>query len=349
MRVLHVLSCDKFSGAENVACQIIEGMNEKSVESYYASPDGAIRNVLKDKKVNFIPLKKSNISEVYKAIKQVEPDIIHAHDMKASFNVSLACGKVPFVSHIHNNNYNSQSVSIKSLLYLFAAKRSKHIFWVSKSSLEGYRFHNLVKDKSTVLYNVINIEELKNKVKEDSHEYEYDCSFVGRITYQKNPERLLNVMEKIVSSKPNVKIVVIGNGDLYEKIKVESIQKGLAENIDFLGFLYNPCKILYQCKVMLMTSRWEGTPMCALEAMSLGVPIVSTPTDGLCDLIENGYTGYLSDDDDELARCCLKIIEDKNLHNILSANSQKSMIDAMNMEQYINDILNKYREIFKGL
>ena len=41
--------------------------------------------------------------------------------------------------------------------------------------------------------------------------------------------------------------------------------------------------MLHDSKVMLMTSLWEGTPMCAVEAMALGVPIVTTPTDGLCD------------------------------------------------------------------
>lgn len=349
MKVLHVLSSDKFSGAENVACQIIEGMKAESVESYYASLDGKIRENLKDRGVNFIPLKKSNPFEVHKAITLVKPDVIHAHDMKASFNVALSCGRIPFVSHIHNNNYNSRSISVKSLLYLIAAKRAKHIFWVSKSSFDGYRFHNLVKKRSTVLYNVINIEELKNKVQEGICEYEYDCLFLGRITYQKNPERLLNVMEKIILHNPNVKIAIVGNGDLYEKIRAEAIQKGILKNIDFLGFLNNPYKILYKCKVMLMTSRWEGTPMCALEAMSLGVPIVSTPTDGLCDLIKNGYTGYLSDDDDELARFCLKIIEDKDLHDQLSANSQRNMSNTMNIDRYIQVILSEYKKMYKGL
>ncbi|MFR2721860.1 MAG: glycosyltransferase [Thomasclavelia ramosa] len=49
-------------------------------------------------------------------------------------------------------------------------------------------------------------------------------------------------------------------------------------------------------KLMIMTSRTEGTPMSALESLTLGKPIVSTPTDGLNELITNNINGFLSND-----------------------------------------------------
>lgn len=61
----------------------------------------------------------------------------------------------------------------------------------------------------------------------------------------------------------------------------------------FGGFRKNPYKILKNSQVMIMTSRWEGLGMCALEAMALGVPVVSTPTGGLCEIIEDGKNGFL--------------------------------------------------------
>lgn len=66
----------------------------------------------------------------------------------------------------------------------------------------------------------------------------------------------------------------------------------LENSVSFLGFQKKPLKMLQDAKCMLMTSRWEGLPMSALEAMALGVPLVCTPTDGLNALITEGETGF---------------------------------------------------------
>ena len=58
--------------------------------------------------------------------------------------------------------------------------------------------------------------------------------------------------------------------------------------------------------------------MCALEAMALGVPIVSTPVDGLCDLVEPGLTGFLEEKDEDLTERCLEILRDPALRERLS-------------------------------
>ena len=66
----------------------------------------------------------------------------------------------------------------------------------------------------------------------------------------------------------------MGDGDLARHIVELSKKLGIDKNVTFFGFRDNPIKILYCSKVMLMTSRYEGTPMSALEAQALGVPIV---------------------------------------------------------------------------
>ena len=142
MKILHLLQSNRFSGAENVVCQIIRMFKQTpDVEMVYCSPDGQIRESLEDQGVSFVPLSSFSIKSIKNIIRKERPDVIHAHDMRASFYAALVCGKTPLISHIHNNALDSHGWSLKSIAYYLAAKKAKHIFWVSRSSFEGYAFH----------------------------------------------------------------------------------------------------------------------------------------------------------------------------------------------------------------
>ena len=342
--VLHILPSNSFSGAENVVCQIIKMFSGSDYKMYYCSPDGRIRDALEENNIDFLPLREFSVKELKRVISETKPDIIHAHDMRAGFYVSLACGKIPFVSHVHNNNFDSRGLSLKSLLFYHAAKKAKHIFWVSESSFEGYKFHDRFKDKSSVLYNVIDKAALIKKMETDTGEYDFDIAYVGRLTEPKDPIRLMNVFAEIIKMAPDVKIAVAGTGDMAEQTKSFAKQLSITDNVKFLGFMSNPYKLLYSSKLMIMTSRWEGTPMCALEAMALGVPIVSTPTDGLCELVDDGKTGFLSSDDAVLAEKCTDIIKNAGLRQTLSENTLKKADELLLIPAYKATLDEVYRQ-----
>lgn len=69
MRILHLLQSNRFSGAENVVCQIIEMMNDNpNIEMIYCSRDGQIRDALLERDVQFVPIKDLTKSEVKRVI-----------------------------------------------------------------------------------------------------------------------------------------------------------------------------------------------------------------------------------------------------------------------------------------
>ncbi len=343
MKILHLLQSDRFSGAENVVCQIV-GMfrDEPGTEMVYCSRDGQIREALAERGVTFVPIRDLNVREVRRVLREQKPDIIHAHDMRASFVAALCCGRTPLISHIHNNNFDARGLSVKSVAYIPAGLKARHIFWVSQSSFSGYVFHRLFAKKSSILYNIIDIDALYRKMQTDPNTYDYDILYIGRLTYQKNPQRLMHVLKKVTAQVPEAKIGIIGTGDLEDETKAVYRELQLENNVDFLGFRENPLKMLHDAKAMVMTSRWEGTPMCALEALSLGVPIVATPADGLCDLITHGENGFLSDDDDTLAEKLCEIITQEDLHQHLSENAKTQMRKKMDIQAYAETIRTAY-------
>ena len=87
IKVLHLLSSNKFSGAENVVCNIIE--KNYKYEMFYCSLKGPIEEILINKNINFLPIKNINPISLFKICKKNNISIIHAHDYKASFCFSF--------------------------------------------------------------------------------------------------------------------------------------------------------------------------------------------------------------------------------------------------------------------
>ena len=329
MKVMHVLNSRIYSGAEKVVCQIIHAF-QGEVEMVYCSPESDIvRKMVEAQGVTYLPMKTMSVSELSRVIREQKPDLIHAHDMRAGFFSALCCGKIPLVSHIHNNAYDARGLSPKTVGYLLAGFRAKHIFWVSQSSFDGYAFHKLFARKSSVLYNVIDTDEIYTKLSQDSNSYDYDLIYVGRLTYQKNPQRLLRLCARLKQDKPDLKVAIVGTGELEEELKALSQELNLEDTVHFLGFQPNPIKMVACSKAMILTSRWEGTPMCALEAMALGTPVVSTPSDGMKDLLTDGVSGYLTESDEQMAVDLLKIFAQPEHRQFLAENARKKF-DSLN-------------------
>jgi glycosyltransferase involved in cell wall biosynthesis len=346
-KVLHLLSSNKYSGAENVVCQII-GMFKSEIDMIYCSPSGPIAETLMEKSIDFIPLKKVSIKEVKTAIRKYNPDVIHAHDIRASIIAAYCSNTIPVVSHIHGKFKEMSRISVKSLLYRTFTKKFSHIFAVSNSILDEYYFRNTIRSKSSVLRNVINYEDLVSKIKSDKNEPAFDCIFLGRFSYLKNPQRLITIISKVIDQLPNSKFVLVGEGELLEETKDLAMKLNVEKNIVFTGFLKNPYPILNSSKVMLMSSRTEGTPMCVLESMLLGVPVVSTAVDGIKEVIEHGEDGFYYDDDEEIVQAICKLIIDNELREMMSNNAFKKARAFNNLDKYKLNILNIYEKHLKN-
>ena len=345
MKVMHVLNSRIYSGAEKVVCQIIKSFRDDAgMEMVYCSPDSEIvRQMLSEQGVTYLPMETMSTKELGRVIAEQKPDMIHAHDMRASFFSALCCGKIPLVSHIHNNAYDARGLSAKTVAYLLAGFRAKHILWVSNSSYEGYAFHKLFAKKSSVLYNIIDTEQIFEKKAKDDNTYDYDMIYVGRLTYQKDPQRLMRLCARLKDRKPDLKVAIVGTGELEEEVKNLCVELNIQDNVRFLGFQSNPIKMIYDSKAMILTSRWEGTPMCALEAMALGTPVVSTPSDGMTDLLDDGINGYLTDDDGEMAEKLLKIMNDSAHRAYLGENAKQKFAAINDAPKYKQAIADCYK------
>ena len=136
-KVLHVLATSSFSGAENVACDIILNLSNK-YRLVYCSPRGNIEKKLKNKNIEYIPIKKLNLKEIKTVIKKYNPDIIHAHDYRTAFLCSLVKKRKKLIIHLHNNSPWLKKICINSFIFLYSAIKADSILIVSDSIKNEY-------------------------------------------------------------------------------------------------------------------------------------------------------------------------------------------------------------------
>lgn len=341
LKILHLLSTNKYSGAENVACNIINILKSK-YEFYYCSPKGDIEEVLKNNSIKHVPIKKLSLLEIKKVLKEIQPDIIHAHDNKATVLASFFSKNYKIVSHIHSNSTLMRTCNLKTLLFNFCSKRVDKFIWVSDSAYQQYYFKKNIKEKSIILYNIIDEQDVEKKSNLYNINKEYDLIFLGRLEYPKNIFHLIDIVKLIREKKQNISLAVVGDG--VDRIKAEELVKNykLENNITFYGFQKNPYPILKKSKILVMTSVHEGMPMCTLEAQSLGKPIVSTMVGGLKKIVIPGKNGFLSNNDEEYADFIVDVLNNKNKLNELSLNSVNLFKEYNNKQKYIDTLESIY-------
>ncbi|WP_461206051.1 glycosyltransferase [Clostridium sp. DL1XJH146] len=342
-KILHILNTSSFSGAENVAITIINNMNS-DYECAYASYDGSIREELDKNNIQFFSLNSMSIFEIRRICRLFKPDVIHAHDYTASIISALSGVKVSIISHLHNNSPWIKTYHPYSFVYLLSALRYKKILGVSDSIFKEYVFGKNIVKKSVVISNPINIQTILEKAKQAKNvNAKYDVVFLGRLATQKNPLRFIELIKKISVEYPRIRVAMIGDGNLKEDCINKISNLDLSYTVDILGFLSNPYGILANSKILCMTSNWEGFGLVAVEALSLGIPVVATPVGGLPGIVDQNC-GVLTNDDHLYISEVIKLLENRDYRTQKSKMGIKKAEMLNNIKSYIENLCKIYYE-----
>ena len=139
-----------------------------------------------------------------------------------------------------------------------------------------------------------------------------------------------------------LKAGMVGDGEL-ENSCIREIQRlGLENEITMHGFQPNPYKFMADSKVMILPSKWEGFGLVAMEAMSLGVPVVCTGVGGLKEFVFDGKNGFVCKGIDEIVGAVKKLLTDNELWEYMSCNAINTAKTMNDFEVYITKIKELY-------
>lgn len=150
--------------------------------------------------------------------------------------------------------------------------------------------------------------------------------FLSRFARGKGCLEAIKSVEMVARDFPQIKLYMAGDGELLEDMKRYVVAHNLSDNVEFTGWIEGDTKytLLQQCGIMLFpTSYGEGMPICVIEGMGMGLPIVTRPVAGIPDVLIDGENGFLVESR-EPADFAVKVkclIENKTLWQIVSHNN----------------------------
>lgn len=250
----------------------------------------------------------SILKKAYKYHKDNKTDVII--DVFASR--SLISIPIKALLNIKNISWEHFNYSVKEGLNPIARKVaclfSDKIITLTNEDIQLYKNNNkVIKSEMDYIYNpspFLNAEISKL--------HEKNVVTVGRLTYQKGYDILLDAWQ-LIEKSTDWKLTLVGDGEEKENL-IEKAKRLKLKNINFLGVTDNIAEVYKNSSIFVSSSRFEGLPMCMIEAQSFGLPIVSfNCLTGPSEIIENNGSGYLVENGDyyELAEKILDLINNK--------------------------------------
>lgn len=223
-------------------------------------------------------------------------DIVHIHTAsRGSFYrkslISIVCFifRIPYIVHLHGAEfqtfYHRELGRTGKAVVRCVFARAFAVVALS-DSWRLWLVENLLIDNVTVVFNGVPAIPFESRRRVDP-----TILFMGRLSERKGAHDLIAVMSNLRESCPNATLELAGDGDID---RYRALAQG-NPNIKFLGWLDENGRIeaLERATVFCLPSSNEGLPMSVLEAMSAGLPVVSTPVGGIPEAVQDGVTGIL--------------------------------------------------------
>ena len=151
---------------------------------------------------------------------------------------------------------------------------------------------------------------------------------VGRLVHQKGMDILLKAFQSVAAEIPEWRLVIVGDGPLRCDLKAQARSLGIDGRVDWVGRVIDPFPYFHAAEVMVLPSRFEGTPNALLEAMSCGLAAVVTDgSPGPLEIVQNEVTGLVVpvEDTSSLAAALGRMAKDPTLRARLGKAGRERM------------------------
>ena len=240
-----------------------------------------------------------------RTIREFNPDVIHTHTAKAGVLGRLASiiagrGAVrihTFHGHLLHGYFSSWKTQLVVAIEKSLAKRTHYLIAIGTEVERELLAAGIGQpDQYRIFFPGLPEPQVANK-SDLRRELELDpakiyCTFVGRLTQIKRPDRLLDVAAAMVAREVPIHFLIAGEGELFQSCKERAKVENLP--ITFLGWRKDIANLFSASDIAILTSDNEGIPLTLIQAAQAGLPIIAPAVGSISDIVKNDVTGYLT-------------------------------------------------------
>jgi len=248
--------------------------------------------------------------DLYRWLRRERPDILHTHTAKAGALGRLAAfaARTPCVHTYHGNVFEGYFSRKKTALYLMIerllARGTRRIIAISPRQqfdlTNRFRVAPAARVSTVRLGFDLNgfLEVAEKRFTENDGHPGLVVGWVGRLTAVKDPVMVPQIAALCTGVEAVSSFVMVGGGELQAEVEAEKLRLNLNGTLRLMGWLRDMPSTYEQIDVLLLTSRNEGTPVAAIEAMAAGCAVVLPDVGGVSDLMSgspeprDGYSIY---------------------------------------------------------
>jgi glycosyltransferase involved in cell wall biosynthesis len=247
--------------------------------------------------------------------------------------------------------FHSNPIKYRNYLFLFdffwdkIIEKTSKIITISKAAAKNFTELRFFKKEPIVIHNGLK----KNKLKNYNDSSKLKILHIGYFDYNKNQVLLLKSLENLVARNiKNIHLTFVGNiVDKNVKYKFDDFLKenDLKNYVTVTGFIEDTTPYYYDSDLLICTSFVEGFPLSILEAMSIGLPIISTNVGGVNEQIDDGINGFLIEINNplDLSNKIQYFIENKESIIQMGKESYKKFNSKFELKKMIDS----YNSLFK--
>jgi len=304
--------------------------------------------------------------KLYHLLRQEKYDIVHTHSSKAGIlgRIAAHMAGVPVIVHtVHGWSFHDSMHARTRQVYIalekYCARFTDKLIVVTnldiKKGLQAGIGHP---EQYTLIRSAIPLEVFDpSRYDQTAVRRELGIPLdapvlgnVGRFSAQKNPLAWVRVAGNVAQRLPGCHFLMVGDGPMRSQVEAALKTEGIFERTVLTGLRRDVPQIMAAMDVFLLTSLWEGLPRVLPQAMSMGLPIVSSRVDGSAEVIREGENGFLFDtgDIEEMSGACLLLLHNESQRKIMGEAGKKTAHQEFDVRHMIIQIEMLYSGLTKG-